>query len=1200
MILKRITPEWERLGFFDDQQFGSRMGTSIVTPLTIATALSELAYADHVPLLAISQDISKAYDSVPIRLGVEVALRRFGLPEDFIEHYLNSHRDNRAVIATAYGASDSILGAADGTFSFTRGVPQGATESPFCWIAFYSILMAMQSDTNLVPEGCLEITGACLRQPDTARGRPLVAASKRTSGLCFVDDALWYSNTRRGVEMRLAVCSLFFEFFAVQFNVGKTKALGLEWFKGPMDIADNSWTPWVYDTQFIFETGAPAYDDNNNHIGPSAACVGEIGVVPLCRGTRYLGVQWSPANSHVDTSNGLRAIVDDFLAKVSAVPIGADSTRYLVDQVLFPKLQFKLRFERFDETTVDQLQRDVTTLLLERAKLNQRINRRVLQAPPQCGGLGWSRWVDRIYADRLECCEKILRQGGLAATLILALIRQCQERIASSTPVFESSLASNSRFLDARAATNVRFGWIEGLVVWASTNHITFIGAEPLCGAGTTADQTIVDLAIAAGREPTEITKLQRACHEAEVYWASSFMSPSGAFHADHVPTSTYHRQFLVRMARMLISGLDLGAPVAGVHRGDVSVCDVGGQLRLVEISDTDGDVALVRILERYERQTEITAGVTARCRFADVWYDGLVKCVLGDGTIIFVSAADGEHVSLSGRAVRDLRCYRTTSFTLQDVFSRTTNFIVGSHDVLVPIFGLRRLPLVRPRVDGEFHHEPFQLAIDSLDDAGDVYLARRSIAAAQSLLPPAPRVAESDAAINAQLAQLGVASYDTSVASRFSEWSDLDALAARTPSASPSRQSLSIATDGSEAFGIGGAGAVLYDPVNAKLYCAACQVTSGPGTLSSYRTELFGLYLALIMTWTLRNRLPRLPLDVVLDNLGAVLAFRRLRERLPSTSQDVWDEIHYYARRLHAYYGLDVSWQRGHPERRKQQTEFTFLESMQHLSDGLAAVGRCGHGATDPASCFLHARRWFVRYAGRRLFDQTAAVLLDQIGQARLRGYNKFIPSTSPLDTWIRSMYCGRSKDVFSRAMTTKFILEQLATQERAADWHYPVADHRCRLCCVDGTHETLRHLLLDCSSPALCDIRRKYIVSMVAGVHLQNVTLSSFLRTHFQLDSFHRFRFWLAPQAGVDDAAAAGVDDEAAAVDAYGFVRGIWSPSLIHALYQFAPADVDSLDWFNRLVISFARAARTHLWRPVWNVWHTAAISSISTPAK
>ena len=148
MIFKRITPEWERLGFFNDEQFGSRRGTSVTTPLAIATALSELAYADHVPFLAVSQDISKAYDSVPIRLGVEVALRRFGLPEEFIEHYLNSHRGNRAVSATAYGASDSILGDADGTFSFTRGVPQGATESPFCWIAFYSILILWVAQTH--------------------------------------------------------------------------------------------------------------------------------------------------------------------------------------------------------------------------------------------------------------------------------------------------------------------------------------------------------------------------------------------------------------------------------------------------------------------------------------------------------------------------------------------------------------------------------------------------------------------------------------------------------------------------------------------------------------------------------------------------------------------------------------------------------------------------------------------------------------------------------------------------------------------------------------------------------------------------------------------------------------------------------------------------------------------------------------------
>lgn len=190
------------------------------------------------------------------------------------------------------------------------------------------------------------------------------------------------------------------------------------------------------------------------------------------------------------------------------------------------------------------------------------------------------------------------------------------------------------------------------------------------------------------------------------------------------------------------------------------------------------------------------------------------------------------------------------------------------------------------------------------------------------------------------------------------------------------------------------------------------------------------------------------------------------------------------------------------------------------------------------------------------------------------------------------RTAYCGASKDVFSRAMTAKFVLEQLTTQERAAAWHYPVSDCRCRLCGIDGTHENLRHLLLDCSHPKICDVRRNYVLSMVAERYLDNQDFSDFLVDTFQLRD-GRLRCLIGP---------AVLDDTLASDTAFGFVRGFWAADLILAVRRLAPDDEDSTLWFTCLVRSFARAARNHLWRPVWDVWRSVVVpsspaSSIST---
>lgn len=45
-----------------------------------------------------------------------------------------------------------------------------------------------------------------------------------------------------------------------------------------------------------------------------------------------------------------------------------------------------------------------------------------------------------------------------------------------------------------------------------------------------------------------------------------------------------------------------------------------------------------------------------------------------------------------------------------------------------------------------------------------------------------------------------------------------------------------------------------------------------------------------------------------MLDNLGAVTAYDNSDAKLPLTSQDVWDDCLYYAKKVRAHFGLDVS----------------------------------------------------------------------------------------------------------------------------------------------------------------------------------------------------------------------------------------------------------------------------------------------------
>ena len=113
-----------------------------------------------------------------------------------------------------------------------------------------------------------------------------------------------------------------------------------------------------------------------------------------------------------------------------------------------------------------------------------------------------------------------------------------------------------------------------------------------------------------------------------------------------------------------------------------------------------------------------------------------------------------------------------------------------------------------------------------------------------------------------------------------------------------------------------------------------------------------------------------------------------------------------------------------------------------------------------------------------------------------------------------------------------------------------------KCRLCGVDGVHENLRHLLLDCGHPKLINARRTYVKSMVARDFTRgNSDLRDYLSDKFKL---------CGPNAQLRClVAAGGVDDETASEFAYRFVRG-----LVGASSPDSPRELcfkKKCDWLN-----------------------------------
>ena len=152
---KRVQKVWEDTQILNTNQYGFRGGRSTRHPLLNLCLVLEHARLKKKELHIVFQDIRRAFDSVEVSFGKEMALRRLGVPEYFIDMLIAYDLENKTQVITAYGRSSDLLGEEDGYFHAERGFGQGSEEGPMGWIAFYDIPLTMLDEVEL-PGYCFD------------------------------------------------------------------------------------------------------------------------------------------------------------------------------------------------------------------------------------------------------------------------------------------------------------------------------------------------------------------------------------------------------------------------------------------------------------------------------------------------------------------------------------------------------------------------------------------------------------------------------------------------------------------------------------------------------------------------------------------------------------------------------------------------------------------------------------------------------------------------------------------------------------------------------------------------------------------------------------------------------------------------------------------------------------------------------------
>mmetsp|Transcript_4425 Transcript_4425/g.6700 ORF Transcript_4425/g.6700 Transcript_4425/m.6700 type:complete len:287 (+) Transcript_4425:64-924(+) len=183
------------------------------------------------------------------------------------------------------------------------------------------------------------------------------------------------------------------------------------------------------------------------------------------------------------------------------------------------------------------------------------------------------------------------------------------------------------------------------------------------------------------------------------------------------------------------------------------------------------------------------------------------------------------------------------------------------------------------------------------------------------------------------------------------------------------------VVSDGSEKDGIGGMATIIADPVLKKVFAFACQVSPGPGNVTSYRAETYGFWVAAAGPFLLRRHLSSLPIVHWADNQGAIINQQHLDFRPCVVSGDIWDEHkHYVASSTEHFGNYSVEWTKAHPEKMHSSVlEYSGIEILHFCADALANRARCGFAVSDPiCDCTIprHPSSPFIVYKGCRIFD--------------------------------------------------------------------------------------------------------------------------------------------------------------------------------------------------------------------------------------
>ncbi|GBC15251.2 RNA-directed DNA polymerase from mobile element jockey-like [Rhizophagus irregularis DAOM 181602=DAOM 197198] len=321
--------------------FAGLPGGSCRDPIITLESIIHDADVNKNPLWILSQDISKAFDSVDLTM-LRFALERIRLPASAVKFILSLFMKRTNRVFTAHGSTPA--------YRVRIGIDQGEVISPLLWIIYIDPLLTILKNEMMDPY--------VLSTPSLIDS-PSPFLDLKINNLVFMDDSTLIFSSKAGMEFMLSITEEFYQINNTSANHNKYVLI-----TNSLPLTSNSViSPITFNLDLSSLNSVPS-----------------IIITPISMTTsfRFLGVWFNIKNSRDFVKKQLKRECCLFAATIRPAKLSSKQVVYLHNAVLIPKLEYRMQVTHLSESDCHLITRSIRSVVKHKANFSRSLPNSIL------------------------------------------------------------------------------------------------------------------------------------------------------------------------------------------------------------------------------------------------------------------------------------------------------------------------------------------------------------------------------------------------------------------------------------------------------------------------------------------------------------------------------------------------------------------------------------------------------------------------------------------------------------------------------------------------------------------------------------------------------------------------------------------------------------------------------------------------------